>query len=113
MKITAHIIVFSLIFLGINWFMEVMEPGRLQTELTCEMDCCASHDDCEQEQEGQEHDHTCPSGCDCDCCFHIMAIEYRFLTMSDVEYQSCHYGSYFNNYFFDYYTPLFQPPRLG
>lgn len=113
MKLVAYIMIFSLMFLGISGFMETMDHADHQTELACEMDCCASHDDCEKEEQVPEHDHTCVPGCDCDCCLHIMALEYQFLEMAEVLPQVYYYGTSQERYHFEYITPIFQPPRLG
>ena len=79
------------------------------------MDCCADEDDCEADEEttNQGPDHQCPPGCDCGCCFQITAINYQFMSLAGADVQSYHYGQHQDNYYFDFFIPLFQPPRLG
>jgi len=113
MKLVANILIGSLLLLGVNRFVEHMEHAELQTELSCEIDCCASHNDCEDQEESSDRDHACPPGCNCDCCFPIAAIEYQFLNNSIVAPQACYPGAYSNRYHFIFTTPIFEPPRLG
>jgi len=110
MKFFAYIALVSLIFMGVNRFMHGLQPHVDAVEMACDMDCCDSHDDCEKEEDSQS-DHQCPPGCDCDCCFHITAINYQFISVLAAEVQSHYYGSYLNNYQFEFLIPLFQPPR--
>lgn len=112
MKITAYILVIGMVMIGLNRFMEVMTYSEPQSELACEMDCCHSHADCDPEEEPGE-DHSCPPGCDCSCCFHLVAIDYQFITSSELAKQPVHYGIYSENYFFHFSNDIFQPPRLG
>lgn len=113
MKLVAYILISCLMLLGLNGFVEKPDHTQHQTEMACEMDCCASTDDCEEEEQESGHDHSCPPGCGCDCCFHIMAIEYQFLDIADVLPQMYYFGTLHNGYHFEYATPIFQPPRLG
>lgn len=113
MKLVVHILIGSLLFLGVNRFLEHMDHAELQTELSCEIDCCASHNDCEDKEGSSDRDHACPPGCSCDCCFHIVAIGYQFLNSATVAPQACYFGSYGNRYCFEYSIPIFEPPRLG
>lgn len=98
--------------MGINRFMHGIEQPVHVTEMSCEMDCCDSHDDCEQEEDSGS-DQSCPSGCDCDCCFQITAIRYQFMSVPGATVQSYHFASFRNSYHFEYYTPLIHPPRLA
>ena len=112
MKITAYILLVSLVLMGMNRFMHSIESPVNETEMSCDMDCCGSDDDCEKE-ENSSADHNCPPGCDCGCCFQITAVHYQFISIPAVEVRSYHYGNYFNIYQFEYFIPLFQPPRLA
>lgn len=112
MKVTAYIIFLSLMTMGATRFMHGMEKPETLVEMSCEKDCCDSHDDFEKETDSSS-EHSCPPGCDCVCCFHITALKYHFLSLPGATFQSIHYGSYHNSYTFAYFTPLFQPPRLG
>ena len=112
MKITAYILLVGLIVMGMNRFVHGIEPPANATEMSCEMDCCGADDDCEKEEESSA-DQSCPEGCDCGCCFHITAIHYQFLSIPAAEFQSYHFVNYFNNYQFEFFIPLFQPPRMA
>lgn len=112
MKVTAYIVLLSLLTMGATRFMHGMEEPVTQVEMSCEKDCCDSHDDCEKEADTSS-EHSCPPGCDCDCCFHITALNYHFISVPGATVQSFHYVSYQISYTFEYFTPLFQPPRLG
>ena len=119
MKLIAYILVCSMVFLGLNRFTESLSFQDPQAEMACDMDCCESHDDCcgdeaaddQGDQDGS--DHRCPSGCDCSCCFQVVAIEYHILTFFGAAPQAAHYAAYHNSYHFEYLTPLFQPPRFS
>lgn len=111
MKIIAYILLVCLVFMGMNRFMHGLEAQMQVADLSCEMDCCASDDDCEEEEDSSI-DHSCSPGCDCDCCFHITAIQYQFISIPTAEVQSYHFGNYSNNYRFEFFIPPFQPPRL-
>lgn len=110
MKLTAYILLISMILLGMNRFMHGVDAQVEKMEMSCDMDCCASHDDCEKEDDSAS-DHDCPTGCDCGCCFHITAMYYQFIPMPASEVQSYHYAGYTNTYQFEFFIPLFQPPR--
>jgi hypothetical protein len=99
-----------MVLLGMNRFMHGVEAQVEKMEMSCEMDCCDSHDDCEKEDDASS-DHNCPAGCDCACCFHITAMYYQYIPMPASEVQSYHFAGYINTYHFEYYIPLFQPPR--
>ena len=100
MKAIAYILIVSLAFMGLNRFMHGMENQMPVAEASCQMDCCGS-------------DHQCPPGCDCDCCFHLTAINYQFMSLLGADMQTYHFGNYQDSYHFDYFIPLFQPPRLA
>ena len=112
MKVIAYILLVSMVLMGTNRFMHGMDSLTNEVEMSCDMDCCASHDDCDSE-EHPETDHNCPPGCDCGCCFHITAIYYQFTDVPAADIQSYHFAGYLNNYQFEYFIPLFQPPRLA
>jgi len=115
MKVIAYILIVSLAFMGLNRFMHGMENPMPVAEASCQMDCCATEDDSEKDEESTEHnpDHECPPGCDCSCCFHLTAINYQFMSLAGAEMRTYHYGHFQDNYNFDFFIPLFQPPRLG
>ena len=113
MKLVAYILIGSLMFLGANRFMENMDHYGHQTEISCEMDCCDAHEDCEDNEGSAEHDHACPPDCNCNCHFHIVAIEYQFINISTGAPMALHFGSYSNRYHFEFATPVFEPPRFG
>jgi len=112
MKAIAYILLVCLVLMGMNRFMHGMEAQVDEMEMSCDMDCCGSHDECEKEEDSSS-EHTCPPGCDCGCCFHITAIHYQFMSIPAADLQSYHFGSYSNNYQFEFFIPLFQPPRLA
>jgi hypothetical protein len=113
MKITAYILIVSLVMFGLNRFIEVMSYSEPQVKLVCHTDCCPSDTDRDQKEESGKDEHSCPPGCDCNCCIQIVALEYRFLTISVLANQTLHYASDCDHYRFDFNTPVFQPPRLG
>ena len=125
MKLVAYILVIGLGILGMNRFMIGTQFVIEETEQTCHVECCGSGDGsagmekCEHEtesgdaEEGNDLTHTCPKGCDCSCCYHITAITYHFISIPFSTVQSYHYGSYINEYHFEFKTPLFEPPRFG
>ena len=104
MKLVAYILIGSLMFLGANRFMENMDHSEHLTEISCET---------EDKEERSEHDHACPPECSCDCCIHIVAIEYQFINISTGAPRALHYGSYSNRYHFEFTTPVFEPPRFS
>ncbi len=108
MKAIAYILIVSLAFMGLNRFMHGMANPEPKAEVSCQMDCCG-------DEETTEHgsDHQCPPGCDCGCCFHLTAINYQFMSLPGADVQTQHYGNYQDSYHFDYFIPLFQPPRLA
>ncbi len=115
MKAIAYILIVSLAFMGLNRLMHGINNHAPVAESLCSMDCCGSEDDCGEDKEATDHapDHQCPTGCDCSCCFHLTAINYQFMSLPGAHMQTYHYGHYHDNYHFDYFIPLFQPPRLG
>ncbi len=112
MRVTAYIVLFSLMVMGIHNLNDTMADPDPQVEISCEKECCKAHDDCGMEEEPSE-DHCCPSGCDCDCCYHVYALNFQFINLSSDLEQACHYGAYCNSYQFEYHPPHFHPPRLG
>ena len=113
MKVIAYILVGSLLVLGMNRFVEHMDEPVSQIDMLSDMDCCASHDGYEDKEDSNHQDHECPPGCDCDCCFQIVAIEYQFINNAVVATQSFFFGTYSNRYRFEYFTPLLEPPRFS
>ena len=115
MKAIAYILIVSLAFMGLNRFMHGMENPLPNAEISCHMDYCAQEDDCGADKETTDHDpdHQCPPGCDCGCCFNLTAINYQFMSLPGADVQSYHYGHHQDNYYFDFFIPLFQPPRLA
>jgi hypothetical protein len=115
MKAIAYILIVSLAFMGLNRFMHGMANPEPKAEALCHMDCCGSEDECGGDEETTDHDpdHQCLPGCDCGCCFHLTAINYQFMSLPGADVQTYHYGNYQDSYHFDYFIPLFQPPRLG
>jgi len=101
--------------MGLNRFMHGMEVRVSVEEALCQMDCCDSEDDYQGHEEATDHesDHKCPPGCACGCCFHLTAIHYQFMSLPGADVQTYHYGQLHENYQFDYFIPLLQPPRLG
>ena len=112
MKIIAYILVINLVMLGMNRFLEVMTYAEQNSDQACEMNCCQTEHDCDAGEQGDKDEHSCPSGCDCNCCFRLVAIEYQFLTLSVTANQTMHYASFTNEYRFDYNSPVFQPPEM-
>ena len=112
MKLVAYILIGSLMFLGANRFMENMDHSEHLTEISCETDCCSSHEDCKDKEGHSDHDHTCPPGCDCNCHFHIVAIVYQFINISVTAPRTHYFESYNNRYHFEFIPPVFEPPRL-
>ncbi len=113
MKITGTILLIGMICLSLNRFAGISEDPVQVTEVSCQMDCCASHQDCDQEEGSGDTDHLCPLGCDCSCCFQVAALEFRFLTIAQVAPPSVQTATYTNSYRFDFYNRLFQPPRFS
>ena len=115
MKAVAYILIVSLAFMGLNRFIHGMGNPLPEDEISSHMDCCADEDDCgaDEETTDQGRDHQCPPGCDCGCCFHLTAINYHFMSLIGAEMKTYHYGHFQDNYHFDFFIPLFQPPRLG
>jgi hypothetical protein len=113
MKVLAYIMVFSIGLLGINRFAIDTHFTHEETEQCCGME--AGNSSCADacgDEDNNDLTHACPNGCDCSCCYHIMAITYQFLSVPDVIQQSHHYGIYINEYHFEFYIPLFEPPRF-
>ena len=113
MKLVAYILIVSLGLLGMNRFMELPHEVMHPVEHSGTTDCCCDHeDDC---QSGSEKDtsHACHGECDCSCCFHITGITYQFISVPVATVQTYIYGDYINDYYFEFTTPLFQPPRMG
>ena len=113
MKPIVYILIGSLLFVGVNRFLRHIDQVNVKTELVCDMDCCDTHEEVDDQNQDSDGDRACPSGCNCDCCFHIVAIEYQFLTISVVAPRVYFFGSYSNEYNFHYYTPIFEPPRFS
>ncbi|MCP4311648.1 MAG: hypothetical protein GY790_10330 [Bacteroidetes bacterium] len=117
MKICASILVVSMVFLGLNRFMEALDWMAPQTELSCDMDCCSQqtegcedYEGCEDEQ-GEEN----PCNCDCNCSpsIQIVAIGYHFPTSFELVPKAFDHGSYRDDYQSEYLSPHFQPPRIA
>lgn len=121
MKLASYILITTMVLLGLNSIMEDINLHPA-TEVTCS--CCGTNDDspecpasdysCEKGEAGHEDDsNRCPAGCDCSCCFHLVAIEYHFLPGFVVAPLTMYYGDYSNTYHFEFQAPLFQPPRFS
>jgi hypothetical protein len=115
MKAFAYILIVSLALMGLNRFMHGMENPRAEDAISRHMECCADEDECgaDEATPDQDSDHQCPPGCDCGCCFHLTAIHYQFMSLPGADMETYHYGQHQDNYYFDFFIPLFQPPRLG
>lgn len=125
MKILAYIMVVGIGMLGMNRFAIVNHFNLAETEQSCGLESAggacdgASGDEAESPRAGDKEEgdlaHTCPNDCNCDCscCYHIMAITYQFLSVPETTKQSHDYGIYINKYHFEFYIPLFEPPRNG
>jgi len=121
MKFIASILIISMSILGLNRFAEGIGFGSTlsETEMACSMDCCDQDQECcghgsSDEQDNQEgRDHQCPHDCDCSYEFQLVAIEYHFMTSFVMAPKAVQYGNYTDTYHFEYFKPLFQPPRFG
>lgn len=115
MKAIAYILIVSLALMGLDRFVHGMENPNPLAEASCLLDCCSSDSDCGDDQENDKHkpEHQCPADCDCGCCFHFTAIQFQFMSLAGTEVQSYHYGTFRDNYHFDFLFPHFQPPRFS
>jgi hypothetical protein len=113
MKLLAYILSCSLVVFGFNGLMETPDHPLSGVEVALDAGCCAEDHDCEQEEQHPGHDHTCPSGCNCCCCFHLVAIEYQIyeslLELPLID----HFRPIQDSYHYEFATHLFHPPRLG
>ncbi len=113
MKALASILLFGMVFLGLNRFSETVTPVQQEDE-QCMMDCCCNHDDDCGDGEADNEQHQCPPGCDCSTCYHVVALTLPFLPNFEIKAQQrADYGSYVNSYHFEFLTPHFQPPRFS
>jgi hypothetical protein len=113
MKAIATILIIGMSLLGMNQFINRPVADPVRVEQSCEKDCCGTHVECGDEKEGSDLAHTCPNSCDCSCCYHVMAVTFQFLSLPGNSVQAHHYVPQENDYFFEYNSPLFQPPRMG
>jgi hypothetical protein len=113
MKLVSYILLWAMLFTGLHRFVETMESQCRHADAAAIMDCCDSRHDCEKKSTGKEHEHRCPPGCDCICCFHIVAISYQFTSDTRPAPKVMHYGSLTSFYQFDYREAFFHPPRFS
>jgi hypothetical protein len=114
MKLTAIILILGMLLPFADRMANVYEINRPESELCCHTTAQAlpHHSDKHHEKDGH-NDHMCLPGCHCYCCFHMIAIEYLFHASPEILDRPFHYIVYRNDYYFDFYTPVFEPPRLG
>ena len=118
MKLIASILIISMVFLGLSGFAEGLSIQGQQSLMSCGMDCCDQHGDCcgdetPYDQGSQEDQDKCLPDCDCSYEFQLVAIEYHFVSSYGIAPKAVHYGNYTNTYHFEYFKPLFQPPRFS
>ena len=106
-------------FLGLNRFMVSFDGMSPQTEQTCIMNCCSSHDACccnEDETKAEdepERDIQCSGGCNCTSFIQILALGIHFQDFPELYPRTFNHGSYHKEYQFEYLLPHFQPPRMA
>lgn len=112
MKFIAYIALVSLVLLGMDRLKYSVFVQVENTETAHEMDCCASHADCDEEDDAQDK-YPCSPDCDCGCCFHVTAIYEHFAGLPAAKFQPVDFGGFSNYYQFEYFIPPFHPPRLA
>ncbi len=105
MKVSAFILMLSMLLLGTNPVIRHLQVSGEQTEA-----CCDARADQDQEE---ETDHSCDAACDCGCQFHLNAVHFQFNNMQIAEEKEYYYGEYQNEYSFEYLSLLIHPPRLA
>jgi len=113
MKLASYILLCAMLFTGLYRFVESMESQCRHADVAAVMDCCDSHHDCEKKRSGKEHEHQCPPGCDCICCYHMVGIIYHHRSGAQPAPQVIHYGTLTSSYQFETREALFHPPRFS
>jgi hypothetical protein len=123
MKVFAYILIVSMSLLGLNRSMVSFDNMAPQTEQTCSVDCCYSHDaSCCNEDEAQDEaeaedepkkDIRCSGNCDCTSSIQVLALGIHIQSPPGLFSRTINHGSYHEEYYFEYLLPHFQPPRMA
>jgi hypothetical protein len=118
MRVGAHILLLAMLMLSVNPVLAVSRASSHQVECCCNDCCCDAHEqDGTVPQHGQDNerdkDQSCDASCDCGCHFHLNAIEFQFNNSQLAHEQAYFYGSYHNEYHFEYLHIPMHPPRLA
>ena len=114
MKIISVILTWSMLLPLTGGVSNLLGHAGQEPVACCHHRDLSEHPSQDREQTGEsgDHDHVCPFGCDCGCCIHILAIEFHYYANPGILQQPFHFTLYRNDYRFDFYTPVFEPPRL-
>lgn len=109
----AYILACNLMLFGLNGIINIHDHATSHVEMAGESDCCTGDHDSDRDDQHAGHDHTCPSGCDCCCCYHMVAIEYQLKESAAGLPLIDHICALHDDYQFQFTTHLFHPPRIG
>ena len=118
MKTGAHILLLSMLMLVANPLVLPSQASEQQAE-SCAGTCCChgqaddAPDQKKDPQKDQENDQPCDTSCDCGCHFHLNALQFLIHNIQLAEEQDYFFGSYHNEYQFEYLNRHIHPPRLA
>jgi len=118
MKIGAHILLLSMLMLVAHPMIVASQAAEQQAETCCCTSCCHGHtedgpDQKKDREKDHENDHPCNDSCDCGCQFHLNALQFLIHNIQLAEEQDYFFGSYHNEYQFEYLNRHIHPPRLA